>query len=1305
MIEVALFHLLQHSASAWWAALQGKIVDDAKGEVSSGLFKWFHAWRQKRAEIKHLPSAMEQAVRKGVEQFGPIEERNIYLSVLYVLCESVSNDMRNEALALFTNDAPDFKMLTARYNLRQRIKQYALQRLGTATDLEDATPYLRAFFSALEDVLYKDDVFKSKLTEASQYRASRITRQELPLIKTAVEGTRAAAEGTNIYLQELIRQVIKLQDPNVQDYTEEQRKQDVQSYLSYVETTYRDISLPNPKVSNPRRLENNDMELQAIFVAQNMQCEDQDSQGESCSSALELLKSFHHVVMVGGPGTGKTTTLRYLAWRHASIFNAATPERDEHSVLPFKPIPLFIRLRKFVEDYRKHLAHNFFSYIVHEALTKSGVQLQERMFTTLRASNACFLLLLDGLDEVAEDDQHELIEGIEEYARNHSTDYILITTRPAGYEGASRITGRSFSHATIQEFTNEQIERFLRSYYSSISPTGTLAHEDEQKITDLYNSLTDNQRMNDLARNPLLLTIITRLSRDQSFPDRRVRVYEECTRWLLGEWADKRGTLPRLRLMKMRPLDQRNCVARLAYLLHERMYEQGKRTHQLALTSDEVALDYMREKIEDFLREQNRFSEAEVVDETDYFLTLMQTETGLIVRRDVSGKEVYGFVHNTFREYFAALDIARRIRLQKEDTFHTVFVPYLYNPHWQEVLMLLMDLDEVEDEHVTMLLRSILTAGHECRFGRYEDVVQQGLFFACECLNEDIVVENALVDDIVQAMAYLVLDTHYSTRSAQAIQSLNRLLNTHQYGDKAQEMLLSLLKEVTNTDDAIRIEIADALYTGSRRTTEASEKALETLLHIIEYASDLADAQHAAYMYHEYFLPGSHERRDNIQQCITRAQAPSFSYKQAIEELLQPFLRYSSTTIQEAQPIIAELLDRAQHATTIDEACCVIGALSNALVHPHLKEYVLPDWEKAAECLLALMRKPGTPFDDVVFAAHTLYKEHVQSAKRDEAVVLLLRYIPLNLSIERIISVASALVWEEYDTPAENERQIVLALLEQICAGPQFERLRFEQKVELVTLLYENSPSKVTQERATKLFNDLLNHPSQWYIKDVQVLYDTSRFKDSQWKTVARDATRLYLLLRSTEPRTKRQIQVANLIANSRFTQAETGEFFTSEEVQNVSQSLINILQETHPEPREALDMATALYRMSTPASNERQQAYDYLLTIAADANAAPETRYEAASIPLCVRDADFVDRAQAMAEIKTLLQNGIQEEQEIKQKLLHSWQSIDYTLVAKQADIPAIYALAKDDLLSDFARDEMYDILREMVPLFDTTI
>jgi hypothetical protein len=1101
-------------------------------------------------------------------------------------------------------------------------------------------------------------------------------------------------------LQELIRQVIKLQNPDVQDYTEEQRKQDVQAYLAYVEATYRDISLPNPKVSSPRRLENNDMELQAIFVAQNMQHEDQDIQGEPSASALELLKGFHHVVVVGGPGTGKTTTLRYLAWRHASIFNVSTPERDEHSVLPFKPIPLLIRLRKFVEDYRKHSVHNFFSYIVHEALTKSSVQLEERMFTTLRASNACFLLLLDGLDEVAEDDQHDLIEGIEEYARNHSTDYILITTRPAGYEGASRITERSFSHATIQEFTNEQIEHFLRGYYTYISPGAMLKTADEQKIADLYNSLTDNSRMNDLARNPLLLTIITRLSRDQSFPDRRVRVYEECTRWLLGEWADKRGTLPRLHMMKMRPLDQRNCVARLAYLLHERMYEQGRRTHQLVLTSDEVALDYMREKIEDFLREQNRFSEAEVVDETDYFLTLMQTETGLIVRRDVSGKEVYGFVHNTFREYFAALDIARGIRLQKENIFHTVFAPYLYNPHWQEVFMLLMDLDEVEDEHVTMLLRSILTAGHECRFGRYEDVVQQGLFFACDCLNEDIVVENALADDIVRAMAQLVLDTHYSTRSTQAIQSLARLLNTHQYGDKAEDTFLSLLQENVAID-ATRIEIADALYTSNRQTTQAREKALETLLHIIQHAADLVDAQHAAYVYHEYFLPDSNERRDNIQKCITRAA--SFPYKQAIEELLQPFLRYSSTTLHEAQLIIAELLDRAQHATTIDEACCVIGTLSNALVHPQLKEQVLPEWEKAAECLLTLMRKPDTPFDDVVFATHTLYKEHVQSAKRDEVVALLLRYIPLNLTIESIISIASALVWEEYDTPAENERQTVLALLEQICTGPQFERLRFEQKVELVTLLYENSPDKVTQERATKLFNDLLNHPSQWFLKDVQVLYNTSRFKDSQWKTVARDATRLYLLLRSTEPLTKRQIQVAYLIANSRFTQAETGEFFTPEEVQNVSQSLTNNLQQTHPQPQEALDIATALYRMSVPVSNERQQAYDYLLEIAGDANAVPELRYEAASIPLCVRDADCADRAQAMAEVKMLIQNGVVPEQEVKQKLVHHWQSVDYTLVAKQADIPAIYALAKDDLLSDAARDEMYDILREMVPLFDT--
>src|SRR6202030_2313319 len=91
------------------------------------------------------------------------------------------------------------------------------------------------------------------------------------------------------------------------------------------------------------------------------------------------------------------------------------------------------------------------------------------------------------------------------------------------------------------------------------------------------------------------------------------------------------------------------------------------------------------------------------------FLELVKEEVGLIVERgtDENSESLYGFVHRTFQEYFAAADVYERYQ-QKEDTviISEFLRDHLQDPHWHEVILLLFG--KLKRGPATRQLRQIL---------------------------------------------------------------------------------------------------------------------------------------------------------------------------------------------------------------------------------------------------------------------------------------------------------------------------------------------------------------------------------------------------------------------------------------------------------------------------------------------------------------------------------------------------------------------------------------------------------------------
>lgn len=483
---------------------------------------------------------------------------------------------------------------------------------------------------------------------------------------------------------------------------------------------------------------------------------------------VTAIQSFNKIVVLGDPGSGKSTTLKYLAYKIC---------KDRPLLNSFTSlIPIYIKASEFAEYLSK--THRTLSEFIINNHTKYGLLFSESL------ENNSLIILFDGLDEVnITNYRHNVVNRLNSFVAQYPSIKIIVSSRLVGYN-ETRLSG-SFLHFEVDKFNREQIKTFITNWYRSVSSYSdgdtTKAIED---ANILFNSINRNKSVFRLASNPLLITIITLINyQGNKLPEKRVALYDIATSTFLENWV------------KLRPIPENHSFERdslieilapISFYIHEN-YSSGlipekELKHQLEI---------------EYKNAFELISTKEVKQDVSNIISFLREDAGFLFEKgvDENGEALFGYVHLTFQEYFAAIEFKTR---WEEGSLKNKLSEYIFNTNWSEVIKLAASLFKMNNpsrqgrKRATQFVSDILSV---------EELIPEmykRLIITCEILKDDVEIETETFNTILDIIFNEILSTseinflNHTTFIGK--KCLTALLNSNYYQEYVIDKIINFIQ-------------------------------------------------------------------------------------------------------------------------------------------------------------------------------------------------------------------------------------------------------------------------------------------------------------------------------------------------------------------------------------------------------------------------------------------------------------------------------------------------------------------------------
>lgn len=387
---------------------------------------------------------------------------------------------------------------------------------------------------------------------------------------------------------------------------------------------------------------------------------------------LDLLEARGGLVVLGDPGAGKSTFLKWLTLKLAMGHGDELGLGDR---LPFL-LPLSAYATALAEgDSEPSLVCFIADYVKSLGLSLPIGEILQQALEEGRA-----LVLLDGLDEVRQETRRlEVVRRVQDFYAlyREAGNKFIMSSRIVGYKEV-RPTAKRLTEGTLLDFENQQIEEFVEKWTETLERAATgmgrvAAVDAEREREELLTAVHNHPGVRTLAANPLLLTILALMKRQGvALPERRVELYQKYVETLLKHWNLARSLDPaaKKRELPVDVLETLRVLAPLALWMQEQSPGVG--------LVKEVEMQDRLEEIFKFRKDPNPDGTAR------QFVDDLRKHSGLLLHR---GGQRFGFIHLTFQEYLAAWALADQAQENVEPLVKALS-RRLGEPEWREVSLL-----------------------------------------------------------------------------------------------------------------------------------------------------------------------------------------------------------------------------------------------------------------------------------------------------------------------------------------------------------------------------------------------------------------------------------------------------------------------------------------------------------------------------------------------------------------------------------------------------------------------------------------
>ncbi|CAF4121797.1 unnamed protein product [Rotaria sp. Silwood2] len=426
----------------------------------------------------------------------------------------------------------------------------------------------------------------------------------------------------------------------------------------------------------------------------------------------QVYYKFKHFIILGHPGSGKTTLSKWL------VMNMAKQCLDEKNMLfdstcsIKNKIPILIPIWKYIDQLKENSnkqRKTLLQFIYEDATLNSTFfndeerkELSSLIMKSLVQGNV--LVIFEGLDEVpVHVDRSDLMKeintllerGIDYDAHCDKLSYSIYEQKEINntkdpiignrFIITSRIEGNYFEEInfyiprlTIEDMTNDALKLFCSSYMESIKDISIKAGSatKEYKTDQLYNDITQNKDIFYLAINPQLASLIAAIYNqyEDKLPEKRIDLYQKAIEKMIERLVTLHVNSATNFLSQEFEFNSTmlwSILQEVAEYLHSKV--EGLSENNLKEIIRKCLLDYQTQTLNSLT--------INIDDLISKLVDIFKHQIGLL---NEFGHNSFRFIHRTFQEYLAAKSIIYSYGIERsQDMIYENIKNKIDIPNWR----------------------------------------------------------------------------------------------------------------------------------------------------------------------------------------------------------------------------------------------------------------------------------------------------------------------------------------------------------------------------------------------------------------------------------------------------------------------------------------------------------------------------------------------------------------------------------------------------------------------------------------------